>query len=120
MITRSVANSNAMLVGIFNFDVVVANGIVAVHGASSFRKCFKQSAIPLLQSTQMLWYLTCNVSPAPREQRLWLCGSNELFVYLSQLPKNSLCFLSRNELFDDILAQNGIGVFADVHLTPSF
>lgn len=48
-LTGSVANSNAMLVGIFDFDIVVANGIVAVDRASSFCKRFKQSAVPLLQ-----------------------------------------------------------------------
>ena len=42
-----------MLVGILNFDVVVSNGVVAVDGAPSFCQCFKQGAIPLLQSTQV-------------------------------------------------------------------
>ena len=51
-LTRSVANSNAMLVGILDFDIVVTNSIVAVNRASSFCQCLKQGAIPLLQSTQ--------------------------------------------------------------------
>lgn len=51
-LTRSVANSNAILVGILNLDIVVANSVVAVDRASSFCQCFKQCAIPLLQSTR--------------------------------------------------------------------
>lgn len=70
MITWSVANSNTMLVGIFNFDIVVANSVVAVDGTSSFRKCLKQSAIPLLQSTGCCGICLCSASSPSKEERL--------------------------------------------------
>lgn len=99
-LTRSVANSNAMLVGILNFDIVVPNSIVAVDRAPSFCQCLKQGAIPLLQSTQ-----SKSVIPATSSVIVPEVDSG---LHLSQLPKDSMSFSSRNELLDDILAQDGV------------
>ena len=90
-----------MLVGILDFDIVVTNSIIAVDRASSFCQCFKQSAIPLLQSTHGLWRFA---KPAVWFHKI-VAGSA---LHLSQLPKDSMSFVSRNELLDDILAQNGV------------